>query len=69
MIFLKDWKELWLDEAFWKFLFSIILVVIMLLWRPTNSNQRYAFTPLLDNGEDEDEDSSPKTFSSNPLVI
>lgn len=27
----------------------------MILWRPTNNNQRYAFTPLLDNPEDEDE--------------
>lgn len=29
--------------------------MIMILWRPTNNNQRYAFTPLLDNPEDEDE--------------
>lgn len=28
----------------------------MILWRPTNNNQRYAFTPLLDNPEDEDEE-------------
>jgi hypothetical protein len=28
----------------------------MVLWRPTNNNQRYAFTPLLDNPEDEDDD-------------
>lgn len=27
----------------------------MILWRPTNNNQRYAFTPLLDNPEDEDD--------------
>lgn len=52
-----DWKELWADEAFWHVLFSLLLLVIMVLWRPTNNNQRYAFTPLLDNPEDEDEDS------------
>lgn len=29
----------------------------MILWRPTNNNQRYAFTPLLDApGDDEEED-------------
>lgn len=28
----------------------------MILWRPTNNNQRYAFTPLLDNPEDEDDE-------------
>ncbi len=43
-----DWRDLWIDEAFWHFLFSIILCVIMFLWRPSQNNQRYAFTPLLD---------------------
>lgn len=52
---LTDWKELWVDEAFWHVLFSVLLLVIMVLWRPTNNNQRYAFTPLLDNAEDEDD--------------
>lgn len=33
----------------------------MILWRPTNNNQRYAFTPLLDNPEDEDDDGKQKT--------
>ncbi|CAG2121887.1 unnamed protein product, partial [Medioppia subpectinata] len=53
---LTDWKELWVDEAYWHLLFSAVLLVIMVLWRPTNNNQRYAFTPLLDASEDEDED-------------
>jgi hypothetical protein len=47
---------LWLDEAFWKLLFSLLLLVIMILWRPTNNNQRYAFTPLLDSGDETEED-------------
>lgn len=53
---LKDWTELWIDVAFWHILFSVILLVIMILWRPTNNNQRYAFSPLLDNDEDNDDD-------------
>ncbi|CAH0388076.1 unnamed protein product [Bemisia tabaci] len=53
---LKDWKELWVDEAFWHFLFSVILLVIMILWRPTNNNQRYAHTSLLDGSEDEEDE-------------
>jgi len=54
---LTDWKELWVDEAYWHLLFSVLLLVIMILWRPTNNNQRFAFTPLLDAPEDdEDED-------------
>lgn len=53
---ITDWSELWLDEAFWHFLFSLVLLVIMVLWRPTANNQRYAFTPIVDFGEDEEED-------------
>uniref|UniRef100_A0A674IMW5 GOST seven transmembrane domain-containing protein n=1 Tax=Terrapene triunguis TaxID=2587831 RepID=A0A674IMW5_9SAUR len=36
----SDWRELWIDDAFWRFLFSIILLVIMFLWRPSANNQR-----------------------------
>lgn len=52
---LSVWKDLWLDEAYWHILFSCILLVIMVLWRPTNNNQRYAFVPLLDTEDDEEE--------------
>ncbi|XP_068601246.1 transmembrane protein 87A-like [Brachionichthys hirsutus] len=50
-----DWRELWIDEAFWRFLFSFILLVIMFLWRPSANNQRYAFSPLLDDESEEEE--------------
>lgn len=53
---LTVWKDLWLEEAFWHILFSALLLVIIILWRPTNNNQRYAFVPLLDTGEDEEEE-------------
>lgn len=58
---LKDWKELWLDEGFWHILFSFILLVIIVLWRPSNNSQRFAFTPLLDNEEDNDMDEEQET--------
>uniref|UniRef100_A0A3Q2WLC1 Transmembrane protein 87B n=1 Tax=Haplochromis burtoni TaxID=8153 RepID=A0A3Q2WLC1_HAPBU len=51
---LKDWIELWVEDAFWRFLFSVILLVIMFLWRPSANNQRYAFTPLIDDSDDEE---------------
>ena len=53
---ITDWKEIWIDDAFWHFLFALILLAIMVLWRPTANNQRYAFTPLIDVGEDDDDD-------------
>uniref|UniRef100_M4A9E2 Transmembrane protein 87B n=1 Tax=Xiphophorus maculatus TaxID=8083 RepID=M4A9E2_XIPMA len=50
----SDWIEVWVEDAFWRFLFSFVLFVIMFLWRPSANNQRYAFTPLIDDSEDED---------------
>ncbi|XP_041803579.1 transmembrane protein 87A isoform X1 [Chelmon rostratus] len=50
----SDWVELWVEDAFWRFLFSVVLFVIMFLWRPSANNQRYAFTPLIDDSDDEE---------------
>ncbi|KAM8738870.1 transmembrane protein 87A isoform 2-T2 [Acanthopagrus schlegelii] len=52
----SDWIELWVEDAFWRFLFSVVLFVIMFLWRPSANNQRYAFTPLMDDSDDEEID-------------
>ncbi|XP_075419254.1 transmembrane protein 87B isoform X2 [Tenrec ecaudatus] len=52
----SDWMERWVDDAFWSFLFSLILIVIMFLWRPSVNNQRYAFMPLIDDSDDEIEE-------------
>ncbi|XP_072247986.1 transmembrane protein 87A isoform X2 [Leuresthes tenuis] len=51
----SDWRELWIEDAFWRFLFSTILLVIMFLWRPSANNQRYAFSPLVDEESEEEE--------------
>lgn len=50
-----SWKNLWIDQAFWHILFSILLTVICYLWRPNQNNQKYAFVPLLET-EDEEND-------------
>lgn len=50
------WKDMWLDDAYWHILFSALLLVIMILWRPTVNNQRYAFMPLLETNDDEEEE-------------
>ncbi|XP_060083799.1 transmembrane protein 87A-like [Ylistrum balloti] len=55
-ICITDWRELWVDEAFWHLLFSVMLLVIMVLWRPSVNNQRYAFSPLLDAADEEDDE-------------
>ncbi|NXR01965.1 TM87A protein, partial [Sagittarius serpentarius] len=42
----SDWQELWVDDAIWRLLFSMILFVIMILWRPSANNQRFNFSYL-----------------------
>ncbi|XP_071790690.1 transmembrane protein 87B-like [Asterias amurensis] len=49
---IKKWHELWLDDAYWHVLFCVILVVIVIIFRPTANNQRYAFSPLTDRGDE-----------------
>jgi hypothetical protein len=66
---LKDWKELWLDEGFWHILFSFILLIIIILWRPSKNAQRFAFSPLLDNDDlldddDDNEEQETEIFNS-----
>ena len=42
-------------NRYWHLLFFCILVVIMYLWRPTQNNQRYAYSAL-ENGDEEEEE-------------
>lgn len=41
-------------RSFWSMLFFGILIVVMILWRPTLNNRRYAYSSL-ENGIDEEE--------------
>ncbi|XP_044292789.1 transmembrane protein 87A isoform X1 [Varanus komodoensis] len=50
-----DWQELWVDDAIWRLLFSMILFAIMVLWRPSTNNQRFAFSPLPEEEEDSEQ--------------
>lgn len=40
VFFIQGWKDLWVDDAFWRLLFSTILLVIMVLLRPSVNSQR-----------------------------
>jgi len=52
---LNQWELLWFDDAFWHVLFSFIVLVIIILWRPSANNQRYAYSPLVDGDGSGDE--------------
>ncbi|CAF2103956.1 unnamed protein product, partial [Rotaria magnacalcarata] len=59
---ITNWREFWIDDAFWHIIFSLVLLHSMFLFRPSNNNPRYAFVPLPhqsnndDDAFDDDED-------------
>lgn len=55
----RGWRDLWVDDAFWRLLFSTILLVIMVLLRPSANNQRFSHSPLIDDDDEEDEAKEP----------
>ncbi|KAM9355749.1 LOW QUALITY PROTEIN: transmembrane protein 87A-like [Pholidichthys leucotaenia] len=55
----RGWRDLWVDDAFWRLLFSTILLVIMVLLRPSANSQRFSHSPLIDEEDDEDEAKEP----------
>ncbi|XP_062379303.1 transmembrane protein 87A-like [Sardina pilchardus] len=58
------WRDLWVDDAFWRLLFSIILLVIMVLLRPSVNSQRFSHSPLIDEEDDEEEDEAKEPMLS-----
>ncbi|KAJ0044199.1 hypothetical protein NL108_008128, partial [Boleophthalmus pectinirostris] len=53
------WRDLWVDDAFWRLLFSTILLVIMVLLRPSANSQRFSHSPLIDEEDEEEEAKEP----------
>ncbi|XP_063039772.1 transmembrane protein 87A-like [Engraulis encrasicolus] len=54
------WRDLWVDDAFWRLLFSTILLVIMVLLRPSVNSQRFSHSPLIDDDNEEEEEEEAK---------
>ncbi|GAA6109491.1 transmembrane protein 87A-like isoform X2 [Tachysurus ichikawai] len=50
----SGWRDLWVDDAFWRLLFSTILLVIMVLLRPSVNSQRFSHSPLIEEDDEED---------------
>ncbi|XP_034051228.1 LOW QUALITY PROTEIN: transmembrane protein 87A-like [Thalassophryne amazonica] len=55
----SGWRDLWVDDAFWRLLFSTILLVIMVLFRPSANSQRFSHSPLIDDDDEDDEAKEP----------
>lgn len=62
-----DWRNQWLKDGFWHILFFVILVSISVLWRPTNNNARFAYSPL--ETIDESENVVTPNFASDTLKM
>ena len=67
----QDWQEVWLRDCFWHFLFCVILVVIMIIWRPSANRNRFAYSLVndLDQEEEEQESMENKNFGENPKFL
>lgn len=49
----SNWNERRADLIFWPSLFLILQTSIMIIWRPSNNDKRFAFVPLDEGGEEE----------------
>lgn len=54
----EEFANDWFETACWPLLFSIILLVIIVLWRPSANNQRYAYSPMVDGNDSDEEDAN-----------
>lgn len=66
----EDWRHDWWQEGFWDMLFLAILLAIVVLWRPTTNNARFAYAPL-ETGDDEDDEVGrvQPTFSAESMKM
>ena len=60
----EDFANNWFETACWPLLFSVILMVIMVLWRPSANNKRYAYSPMIDGDDSENEDAEEPMLGS-----
>ncbi|XP_065193329.1 transmembrane protein 87B-like isoform X2 [Sycon ciliatum] len=58
---IRDWQDIWLLNGFWHILFSLLLLFVMVLWRPSEDNSRYAYSSPADLASKEDK---PEQMSS-----
>jgi hypothetical protein len=64
---MNQWELLWFDDAFWHILFSFIMLVVVILWRPSANNQRYAYSPLTDGIDETDEEEEQEILTQSGI--
>lgn len=60
----ERWETWWIWESFWHVLYFLVLLVICVLWRPTENNTRYAYSELKEIEESQLNAATPTIFSA-----
>ncbi|XP_003385804.1 PREDICTED: transmembrane protein 87A-like [Amphimedon queenslandica] len=60
----NDWREMWLIECFWHMLFCFMLLIVMIIWRPSANKLRFAYSPVSNGDSDEEEQGANKNFET-----
>ena len=61
----SDWREMWLIDCYWHMLFCFILLVIMIIWRPSANKLRFAYAQVSNEDSEEEQEQGPnKNFDS-----
>lgn len=63
----ETWRIFWWNEASWQLVFLVVLVGIMILWRPTLNNSRYAYAVLETDLDDDDDYQVTPHFGASTL--
>ncbi len=52
----SQWESRWIYDGFWDIIYLLILIPIMILWRPTLNSQQYEYTKVAGDDFYDDED-------------
>ena len=66
---IQDWREVWLRDCFWHVLFAFILVVVMVIWRPSSNSSRFAYSLVTDEEEVVFEQGANKNFGMCVVMV
>ena len=67
-VHVQDWREVWLRDCFWHVLFAFILLVVMIIWRPSSNRSRFAYSLVTDEEEVVFEQGSNKNFGEDDAL-
>lgn len=52
----SQWESRWIYDGFWDVIYLMVLVPIMILWRPTMNSQQYEYSKVAGDDFYDDED-------------